>query len=194
MVPLLRTLALVLFVLVLGSGVGRAGANPESESTPASPPVQPGTTAADFAAALLTETNRVRREHGLQTLRPHPRLDAAADDQASLISLRLVVGHESQLSDQANPLARVRRRGVYPQDCSENAAALPASPDGQPVRAGELAARLVAAWMTSPPHRAALLAPNMTHLGGAVRFSRRPSRQWSAFGVQVFAQFSPREN
>jgi uncharacterized protein YkwD len=143
---------------------------------------------AEFAAALLTETNRVRRSYHLPRLESMPELDAAADDQAWYIALRFHVQHSSDIRDQETPMARVRRHGVQPQSCFENAASIPVQ-DGDKVLSGpEIAGALVAAWLASPGHRANLLNPEVTHFGGAVRVVHTPLKVWYAYGIQDFVR------
>jgi uncharacterized protein YkwD len=141
-----------------------------------------------FAAALLAETNRVRREHHLVALEPMPELNQAADDQAWYTALRFHVQHTSDMRDQSTPMDRVHRHGVQPQSCFENAASIPAQ-DGEKLLSGpEIASALVAAWLASPGHRANLLNPEVTHFGAAVRIVHTPTKALYAYGIQIFVR------
>ena len=146
---------------------------------------------ADFAAALLAETNRVRRSQGRPALTPSSDLDAAADDQAAINSLRLVASHDSPVKGQATPQDRLSNHGVNAVLCAENVASIPVGDGEVPLPAGQIAAALVDAWMNSPGHRANLLNRSMTHLGCAIRVTRGPNHTWYAFGVQDFARLRP---
>jgi uncharacterized protein YkwD len=141
-----------------------------------------------FAAALLAETNRVRREHRLPPLEPLSELNAAADDQAWYIALRFQVQHTSDMRDQSTPMDRVHRHGVQPQSCFENAASIPAQNGEKMLSGPEVAAALVAAWLASPGHRANLLNSEVTHFGGAVRIVHTPTKVLYAYGIQIFVR------
>ena len=140
-----------------------------------------------FAAALLAETNRVRLQHGRRTLRARAELEAAADDQAAFMALRMTAQHGSFLPGQGTAKERVRRHGLEPLAVTENVASTPLGTEGESgtFSAAEVAARLVEQWMDSPGHRANLLDRRLTHFGGAVRIARL-GKQWTAYGVQVF--------
>jgi uncharacterized protein YkwD len=149
--------------------------------------------AGEFAAALLAETNRVRREHGRRPLRRRAELERAADDQAGFMAVMRRAQHASAIRGQETPGDRVRRRGLDPQKVSENVAAYPIVSEKKLDTPEELAAMLVAEWMASPPHRANLLSRDFTDFGGSVRFAPLIARVWAAYAVQVFsAGQSPR--
>jgi uncharacterized protein YkwD len=141
----------------------------------------------EFAAALLAETNRVRRLHGVYRLRARPELGAAADDQAAFMALTLTAQHGSPVLGQRTVHERVRRHGLVPGVLAENVAYVSLGDEFRAETASEIAAVLVRQWMSSPSHRANLLSRQYTEFGGAVRFGRTPSRVWRVFGVQVFA-------
>jgi uncharacterized protein YkwD len=147
-----------------------------------------------FAAALLAETNRVRREHHLAELEPMPELNQAADDQAWYTALNFHVQHTSDMRDQSTPMERVQRHGVQPQSCFENAASLPAQDSEKLFSGPEIVSALVAGWLASPGHRANLLNPEVTHFGGAVRIVHTPSKVLYAYSIQIFVRIgTPRE-
>ncbi len=145
-----------------------------------------------LAAALLAETNRVRREHGCRPLRPLPELSAAAEDQAAYMALMLHAGHHNVLLGQSDVLDRVIRHGLRPPTVAENVAAQPAAIGGKPMSSAEIAAELVASWMESPGHRANLLNRRFTHLGCAARLAPAMGQVTYVFGAQVFSTL-PRE-
>ncbi len=158
---------------------------------PGAVPVGPDLTAADLADALRVETNRVRRDYGLAPLQASRALEAAAADQASYMALMQQAGHGNVFRGQATVLDRVLRHGLRPVSVSENVAAKPARSEGTPLSSAALAARLVAAWLDSPGHRANLLDPRATHLGCAAHIARVLGRADYVFGVQVFARLPP---
>lgn len=139
----------------------------------------------EFARALLAETNRVRREHNRRPLKARAELNAAADDQAAFMALRMQVQHGSFLRGQDNAADRVRRHGLEGLTVAENVASTSLSAPLEQLSAAQIAALLVAQWMESPGHRANLLDRRLTQFGGSVRLTRL-GEQWSAYGVQVF--------
>ncbi|MDB6094953.1 MAG: SCP-like extracellular [Verrucomicrobia bacterium] len=150
-------------------------------------------TPARLSAALFLETNRVRRAHGCQPLRPLPELAAAADDQATYMALTLHAVHESGFYRQRTVVDRVQRRGLKPAAVAENVASQPALRDGQPADCSSIAASLVEAWMNSPGHRANLLNREFTHVGCAARLAPGFGHIEYVFGAQVFSKILPPE-
>lgn len=155
---------------------------------------EPAISAAEFARALLDETNRVRREQGRRALRARRELTAAADDQAAFMALRMHVEHDSFLRGQATPWDRVQRRGLFVESgaVAENVASTSLGNKVEEFSAEKIAAELVRQWMNSPGHRATLLDPNITHFGGAVRLAKTIGGGWAAYGAQVFLVERPR--
>lgn len=178
-----RAVCVGLTLAVIAAPAGAKDTAPRRSPATAEAAVQ-----AQFAAALLAETNRVRHEHGKLPLKALPPLDAAADDQASWNALRLDFSHNSPLPNQATPIDRMRRHGLEPDSCAENVAMLPVGEGETIASPAEVVAKLVDAWMQSPGHRDNLLNPKFTHLGGAVRIVRGPSHVWYACGVQDFVR------
>jgi uncharacterized protein YkwD len=178
--------------LAFGLALTPAAAAGESSTPPTPAPaaeVASGQfTRAEFATALLTETNRVRRLHGRRPLRARPELEAAADDQAAFMVLAITAQHTSPIRGQRTPADRVRRQGleVEGSGLAENVASFPVGREVSPPPVAAIAAMLVEQWMNSPGHRANLLNPNFTQFGGAVRITRVLGDQWCAFGVQLF--------
>lgn len=149
----------------------------------------PAITAEEFARALLEETNRVRRAQGRARLKAKRELQAAAEDQAAFMALRMQVQHESFLRGQETPFDRVRRHGLFVErgTIGENVASTTLGNRVDELGAAGIAAALVEQWMNSPGHRAMLLDRNVTHFGGAVRLSKTVGGHgWAAYGAQVF--------
>jgi uncharacterized protein YkwD len=174
----------------LGIGIGRstdgsavATANEKKANIPT--PL-PHINRAELTAALLAETNRVRRAHGRRALQGRTELDAAADDQAAVMVMTSTTSHISPIRGQRTPADRAARRGVDPAMVAENLAWYPVGNEAEPPPATEVAAALVEQWMNSPGHRANLLNPNFTQLGGSIRLARVLGQAWCAYGVQVF--------
>lgn len=190
MVRLFPPYFLWLFALLVPHGVV-AATSPNSTAQKSSAAAETDSTIPftrkQFAAALLAETNRIRREHHLGPLDPLPELNEAADDQAWYTALRFHVQHSSDMRGQATPMDRVRRHGLQPQSCFENAASIPA--ENEELMSGpQIVTALVAAWLASPGHRANLLNPEVTHFGGAVRLVHTPAKKLYAYGIQIFVR------
>ena len=167
-------------------GVG-AGEPADSRPTAVTRPIDNETSPARLGAALLAETNRVRRAHGCRPLRPLPELNDAANDQAAYMALFRHADHGNALNGQANVLERVLRHGIRPVTVAENVASQPSAVDGTPLSSATLAANLVEAWMSSPGHRANLLNRKFTHFGCAARVMPVIGHSEYVFAVQVFA-------
>lgn len=175
---------------LLASWLATAGAG----ATPTAPAAAPEHaeaapvhfSARQFAAELLRQTNRVRHAHGRSALKGMEQLDAAADDQAWYMAVRMNVQHTSDISGEATPLDRIRQHKVEPGACAENAAAVPIEQDGRMLTGPEIVQALITAWMNSRGHRANLLSRDMTYFGGAVRLGHSPNGVWIAYGVQDF--------
>jgi uncharacterized protein YkwD len=187
----------LLLTLVIALGGTARGAEKSPATAPvaseSAAPERPRFTHAEFAAALLAETNRVRAKHGRRPFKAHSDLEAAADDQAVFMAMAVTAQHTSPIRRQHTPADRVRRHGLEMEGAklAENVASFPVGREIDPPPVAEIAATLVEQWMNSPGHRANLLSRDFTHFGGAVRLSRVLGNQWCAFGVQVF--FKPRD-
>ncbi len=185
-------LAAVLAMLAPASAVAaEPAAAPAGGDSPAA--VAAPTPRAELAAALLAETNRVRRLHGRRPLKAHAAIELAAAAQAAFMALALTAQHLSPIRGQRTPAERVQRHGVDPEGTglAENVASFPVGRDAAPPPAAEIAAILVGQWLASPGHRVPLLSRDFTHFGGAIRVARVPGDAWCAFGVQLF--FRPRD-
>jgi uncharacterized protein YkwD len=104
----------------------------------------------DEERALLTEMNRVRAAHGVPALRVDTRLERAARAQCRDMLRR---GHFVH-GEFARRLSGFGARGTA---VGENL--------GWGVGARGSARAIVAAWLTSPPHRANLLRPGFRRIG-----------------------------
>lgn len=171
---------------VPGSAAVAGGPAPQVRREPAIEAAAPALTSRELAQALLAETNRVRRVHHRRPLKPRPELEAAADDQAAFMALRMHAQHGSFLPGQETAAQRVRRHGLEGVAVAENVASTSLGKSGQGFSAEKIAALLVEQWMNSPGHRANLLDRRHTHFGGAVRLTRMVGGEWAAFGAQVF--------
>ncbi|MSU24542.1 MAG: CAP domain-containing protein [Opitutus sp.] len=148
--------------------------------------------AALFAREVFRESNRVRERHQLPKLRADPRLDAAADEQATMMALQAHIDHRNPRPGLDRAIDRVLHQGVETQLVIENVARTNLRErvdDGWRRRTyAQLAAVLVQQWMDSPPHRASLLHREITHLGVAAHASLIPPTQEDVFAAQVFAR------
>ena len=138
-------------------------------------------------AALLAETNRVRRQFGCRPLRTQEELNAAADDQATWMAMRLSAGHDNPFYGKHDVSERVLRHGYRPTAVAENVASQPAMVEGDRSSCEAIAARLVEAWLNSPGHRANLLNRSFTRLGCGARIVAGYGGTDYVFGAQVFS-------
>ena len=181
-------------ILLVAGFLGAVAIRGETEirrAAVAQPAVGSNVTPAGLTAALLTETNRVRREHGCRPLRSLPELNAAADDQAAFMALTLHAMHGNPLRGEATVPERVRRHGLEAVIVAENVASQPVAPAAGPSACAAIAADLVESWMNSPGHRANLLSHNFTHIGCAARIAPGFGTTEYVFGAQVFSTAPP---
>ena len=107
------------------------------------------------AEACLSLVNQERAKVGLAPLASDARLVAAAQGYAELLNQGIPFSHRGP--DGSTPLSRMNAAGVN----WSNATAM-----GENIARGFLSAESVmAAWMNSPGHRAAILEPRFTHVG-----------------------------
>ena len=167
-----------------------------------------------MATAIFDESNRVRRQLGLQTFLKEPRLDEAADLEAAVGRATQPPSHTNPFPKIGTPLQRVEYVGLKPREVAENIALLSIydiDSDigvGVTVRNGRrqfvhpetgenlktatyrgLATKVVDAWMKSPGHRANLVNPNLLYLGCSVQPTLSIMHVDQLFCVQVF--FTP---
>lgn len=105
---------------------------------------------------LLAASNAARAEHGLPPLSPDPGLARAARAHAAENAERGILDHGSPDPARDTPIERVGLAGVALVEVGENLALMPG---------GDVAAASVRGWLASPPHRANLLNPHVTHAG-----------------------------
>ncbi|MDB6127014.1 MAG: SCP-like extracellular [Verrucomicrobia bacterium] len=173
-------------VAVYASEPGKKSA-PEQRVAVVGAPEIKEITPAHLTAALLAETNRVRRQYGRHALRAQEELNAAADDQAVWMAMHLGAEHHNPFYGEHDVSERVLRHGYRPASVAENVASQPASVDGDNTSCEAIAARLVEAWMNSPGHRANLLNRNFTRLGCGARVVAGFGGTDYVFGAQVFS-------
>ena len=167
-----------------------------------------------MATAIFHETNRVRHQLGLRVFLKEPKLDEAADLEAAVGRVTQPPSHTNPFPKIGTPLQRVEYVGLKPREVAVNIALLSIydiDPDvgiGTVVRNGrrllvhpdtleelkpatyrDFAAKVVAAWMKSPGHRANLVSPTLLYLGCSVQPTVTISGVDSLFCVQVF--FTP---
>ena len=115
---------------------------------------------AQFKRALLCLQNAERRKHGLRPLRIHPALRRAAARHMRDMVRRRYFGHVSP--DGTDPIRRALAsgyRGARGVSVRENILTWPA-----PLTPGEAMGR----WMSSPPHRDAILRADAQDVGIAL--------------------------
>lgn len=138
-------------------------------------------------ASVVRELNRVRAAHGLNGLRPAPKLRTAALVHSKAMLDLGFFGHES--ADGTPFSDRIRRyyssRGWRSWSVGE---ALLASHD--PATG---AAAIVAAWLDSPPHREIVLSRSWRDVGiGALYAAAAPREFGGAQALVVTADFGLR--
>ena len=141
------------------------------------PPI-PSTTGLESAEQIILDgTNRERAVIGLAPLKPDLRLQAAARLQAADLAERNYFSHTSDKFGFETPSKRINQAGALDFGAGENIAFNEVNPD-------QSGAKLMNQWMNSPPHRAAILNADYTHIGVGV-YRRADGR---IYGVQNFVQ------
>jgi uncharacterized protein YkwD len=113
--------------------------------------------------AMLCLINAERRAHGLRDLRLDPRLSKAAQDHSRDMVRRRYFSHTTP--EGISPAGRVRGTGYL----RASRAWLVGENIAWGSHGRETAARVVRAWMHSPPHREEILRPSFRDAGiGAV--------------------------
>ncbi len=139
------------------------------------PPI-PSTVGLDNAERVIFEaTNAERAKAGLKPLKWDTRISAAARLHAKDMAERGFFDHTSTKSGFETPTLRVQKAGALDAGAGENIAL-------NNVKIDLTGAKLMDQWMNSPPHRAAILRPEYTHIGiGVVQ-----GPEGKIFGVQNF--------
>ncbi len=170
-----------------------------------------------LAAAIFAETNRVRAKHELPPFMSQVNLVRAAEFQADTVAMLGVASHDNPFAGRRNVMDRVRYAGVTADVVWENVASTsvraPAEgefvrvvvmPGGQRIRVNdttgeplpwptyrELAERIVAQFMSSPPHRANILGTEPTRLACATAIGRTATGGEVVHTTQVFMSKKP---
>jgi uncharacterized protein YkwD len=167
-----------------------------------------------MARAIFHETNRVREKLGLRPFGALPKLDEAADLEASVGKVYQPPSHTNPFPLIGTPLERVKFVGLNPGQVAENIALLSIYDLGMSVGVGmtiregrryfvhpetheelkpatyrKFAANVVQGWMDSPPHRANIVNPALLYLGCSVQPTTNLLGVGQLFCVQVF--FTP---
>jgi len=137
-------------------------------------------------SALLAQINNLRAAHGLARLRLSPKLSTAANGHSSQMARLGFFSHNS--ANGASFSQRIAQfypsRGFHSWAVGENL--VWGGPDIGPVRALRL-------WLSSPPHRANLLAARWREIGlGAVHSSSAPGVYGGRAATIVTADFGAR--
>ena len=150
----LRSLAGLVFLVFLGSAhaaVSRPTAAPRA------------VTAQTLAAQVVDEVNRVRRAHGLRSLRRSAGLTACARVHTRAMARRGLFAHE--LPGEPSFSTRVRRH-YRPRNARWSAG------ENLAAQTAPLSARdAVLMWLGSPVHRQNLLSPRWREIGVAAVFA-----------------------
>lgn len=162
-----------------------------------------------MARAIFEATNRVRAQFGVPAFRPLAKLDDAAETQARIGALFRPPSHTNPFPMIATPLDRVKLTGLKPRHVAENIAMLSIydvaagigfyrlkgettlrdDKTGRPLREHtyeSFAAAVVAAWMSSPGHRANILDRKLEYLGCSALPAQSQGGVDMVFAVQVF--------
>jgi hypothetical protein len=167
-----------------------------------------------MARAIFHETNRVRDKLGLRRFGSLPKLDEAADLEASVGRVYQPPSHTNPFPMIGTPMERVQFVGLKPGQVAENIALLSiydiemSVGVGMTVREGrrqfvhpgtheelkpatyrKVAANVVHGWMNSPAHRANMVNPALLYLGCSAQPTASMLGVEQLFCVQVF--FTP---
>lgn len=127
----------------------------------------------EFAARVLELVNEERRREKLKTLKHDERAERAAEGHAEDMARRQFFAHETP--EGVGPGPRVEKAGCKQWGWAENIAVAQPTP-----------AAVVKAWMDSPPHRANILNPELTHLGVGLARGPFQRQEQAIYWVQVF--------
>ena len=131
-----------------------SGGTPTPTATPGTPtpsPTPPGPS--DFAQQVVELTNQERANNGLPPLKISDELTAAAEGHSQDMATNDCFSHYGCL-DGSSPLERMLRAGYQPTWAGENIAGGYSTP-----------ASVMAAWLSSPGHRANILSSNYREIG-----------------------------
>jgi hypothetical protein len=139
--------------------------------------------AADIPAAelaIVEMTNAFRKKHNLATVRPHPKLVAAARAYAQVLAEGNELSHTLR---ESTPATRVQRSGYSYCQIAENLSLAKYS-DG--FSAQDFARRTMRGWERSPGHLRNLMLPHLTDIGVAVVRASPGDQRYIA--VQLFGR------
>lgn len=189
-----RSLASVVLIGIILTGCGGGGGGGSSNSSsgdtaesPAPTPTPVATTACTTELAaifndLLTETNRVRIEHGFSSLKFSFRLGQAAQGHAKDMADNNYFAHTSP--DGLSTIASRIQNVDYQYSLA-----------GENLAAGyHSATDVVTAWLNSPGHRENLLHPDYTDIGFGLFFDESPGIAPEATFDSYWAQNFGRPN
>ncbi len=141
------------------------------------PPAPAGATATrqdTTERSVVKKVNAIRAQHGLRKLRRSTALTVAADRKAREVLRTDTLTHSSP---DGTTMHRRVRRYVDARSVGETLGVVP--------RGRAQAARIVGAWMSSPGHRAALLAPGFRRVGVSRRKGRLGSGRVAVFALDL---------
>lgn len=139
--------------------------------------------------AIVEMTNAFRAEQKRPAVRPNATLSKAARDYAAFLARSGRFAHEA---DGRKPSDRTTAAGYKHCIVAEN---LALNQDSRGFEARDLARTAVEGWKTSPPHRAAMLEPNVVEIGvGIARSSDAVPKYLSVqlFGLPESAKYTLR--
>ena len=143
----------LLFAVVLAAVALTAPASARNDG-----PISASSSVTALEAAVLSNVNQIRAQHGLRALKLSIRLSAAADQQTEAMGTKGFFGHNS--ADGSAFWKRIRRyytdRNYRYWSVGENL--LWSSPDVDAAQALDM-------WMKSPEHRANLLSKRWREIG-----------------------------
>src|ERR1700682_3276267 len=131
----------------------------------------------DVETRVVTLTNDLRKQQGLQPVQPESRLTEAARYFAAYIAKTDKLDHDA---DGSTPADRVKKRGYGFCIIAENLSYEYAFAGFTPNRLSE---NFVRGWNESPTHRSNMLAPDVTQIGLGVAPG---SKSGEYYAVQVF--------
>ncbi|WP_072397052.1 CAP domain-containing protein [Hyphomicrobium sp. CS1GBMeth3] len=131
-------------------------------------------------AQIIEMTNAYRGRQNLGNLRANANLTKAARAYAAYLAKRGLFSHTADGREAGD---RISSAGYSWCQVGEN---LAMHLDSRGFQSKDLAAKSVEGWINSPPHRANLVAPNMTEIGVGV--ARAPGKDPKFISVQLFGR------
>jgi hypothetical protein len=131
-------------------------------------------------AAIIQQTNAFRAEQRLAAVVQNPVLTRAARAYAEFLARSGLFAHEA---DGKRPQERTQAAGYRHCIVAEN---LAMNQDSRGFETRALATQAVDGWKGSPPHRAAMLHPEVTEIG--VGIAKAPQEREKYISVQLFGR------